>query len=76
MNERNKILTLGAVLGAMVGLIVALAVAGTRQRHRAAGHPNRNIIGFRSAGDWLQFLVSAAVLLRQLADLLAPGPDR
>ncbi len=76
MNERNRILVAGGIVGAMLGLVVALLLASTRDKRRAAGLETRSIVGFRSAGDWLKLVVSLVLMLRQLADLLVPTPER
>ena len=76
MSERNRIVVAGGITGAMLGLLVAVLVAGSRDKRRAAGLETRSIVGFRSAGDWLKLVVSLVLLLRQLADLLAPTTRR
>ena len=76
MNERNRFLVAGSIVGALLGLVIALLVAETRVKRRAAGLGTRSIVGFRSVGDWLKLVISLVVLLRQLADLLVPTPER
>ena len=76
MNERNRFLVAGSIVGALLGLVIALLVAETRVKRRAAGLETRSIVGFRSVGDWLKLVISLVVLLRQLADLLVPTPER
>ena len=76
MNERNRILVAGGIIGALLGLVVAVLVAVSRDKRRAAGLETQSIVAFRSAGDWLKLVVSLVLLLRQLADLLAPKTGR
>lgn len=76
MSERSRILVAGSLFGALLGLVVAFLVAGSRDKRRAAGLETRSIVGFRSAGDWIKLVVSLVLLMRQLADLLAPAKNR